>query len=134
MEKNDFGEVEKEYDIIHRGFGLKQSIVGLVDILSFKFDGVTEYLNNEYKVVKKANQKTCKIFSCSTNELVKEEQLAENQVGDYYLIEFSNSSRSKKDIHLEEHTFIDVIGTIYIIDIPEGIYNGEDIRQFFSLS
>ena len=135
VKTNDFGDIEEEYDAVSIGFGLKRNILGLADEVSFKFDGMTEYSNYSFdkeesdKVeydVYTANQATYGIYNYVTDELVEEAQL--DEVEDYYLLEVKYD-RGEDGLHFGNHNCIDAIGVIYILDLPEGIYNGENVTQ-----
>lgn len=131
---NDFGDVEEEYDEIHFGFGLKQNLLGCVDKVSFKFDGKTDiYYNNDGTSIMthnvfKANQSTYSVYNHETNEIISEEALDDDEIEEYYLLELQYSEKEDA-VHFEEHKCIDAIGTLYLINLPEGIYNGEDVEQ-----
>ena len=137
VKTNAFGDIEEEYDAVSIGFGLKRNILGLADEVSFKFDGMTEYSDYnfdkadadkvEYEVYT-ANQSTYGIYSYTTDELIEEAQLNEDEVKAYYLLEVKYD-RGEDELHFGNHNCIDATGVIYILDLPEGIYNGENVTQ-----
>jgi len=137
VKTNDFGDIEEEYDEVRIGFGLKRNILGLTDTVSFKFDGMTEYNRGEFnkenaEAVKyevfKANQATYGVYSYATNELIEEKQLDADEVKEWYLLEIKYDN-GEDELHFGEHNCIDAIGVLYIVNLPEGIYNGEDVTQ-----
>ncbi len=136
VKTNAFGDIEEEYDEVRIGFGLKRNILGLADTVSFKFDGMTEYNRamfdkEDAEAVKyevfKANQATYGVYSYATNELIEEKQLDADEVKEWYLLEINDRGENK--LHFGEHNCIDAIGVLYIVNLPEGIYNGEDVDQ-----
>ena len=142
VRKNAFGDIEEEYDKVCIGFGLKRNILGLADTVSFKFDGMTEYSDygfnkeaadsTEYEVFK-ANQATYGIYNYATNDLIEEIQLEDDEVKDYYLLEIKYDS-GEDGFHFENYNCIDATGVIYIVNLPEGVYNGENVNQITYLS
>lgn len=134
VKKNDFGDIEQEYDQLHVGFGLKRSILGKVDTVSFKFDGVTQYSINAanmekstYKVLK-ANQSAYTVYNYTTDELVQEKQLKDDEVKPYHLVELKYGEH-QQNTQYGAHNCIDAIGELYIINLPDGVYHGEKIDQ-----
>lgn len=137
VKTNNFGDIEEEYDEVRIGFGLKRNILGLTDTVSFKFDGMTEYNSAKFDKenadaikyeVFKANQATYGVYSYATNELIEEKHLDADEVKEWYLLEIKYD-RGEDKLHLGDHNCIDAIGVLYIINLPEGIYNGEDVTQ-----
>lgn len=136
IHKNDFGDIEEEYDLLKVGFGLKDNICGLVQKVSFKVDGFAMYGSSSMRkdsldemtyTLYKANEDQCKVVNYMTDDIV-ETKANPHGVKDYYVIEFDNSE-TNRGIQLRKNNVIDVIGTLYVIDLPDGLYNGEDILQ-----
>ncbi|MBQ4322107.1 MAG: hypothetical protein IJC35_07690 [Oscillospiraceae bacterium] len=134
---NDFGDIEEEYDEVRIGFGLKRSLLGLTDTVSFKFDGMTEYSRAEFNrenadtveyEVYTADQASYSVYSYMTDELIEEEQLDADEVREYYLLEIKYD-RSEDKLHFGEHNCIDAVGVLYLVNLPEGIYHGEEVNQ-----
>lgn len=134
--KNDFGDVESEYDNMVFAFRLKEDKLILTPSVSFKFDGRTQldaFHNDDSSLDKensrilkfKANQATYTLYNYQTKELICEN--TNENVCDYYLVEFDNHYTSIHYEHYTEHTCIDVIGTIYVFDLPEDVK--EDIKK-----
>ena len=125
VEKNQFGDIEREYDKYTFSFGLKEGIVAsYYDTVSFKFDGITSYDGVERCYISKANETKQKIYNYQTNEFLYEVPVEPTK---YFLVELSTSSTSNK--HYTDYNCIDVIGTIYIFNLPDGVYNGEDLIE-----
>ena len=137
VKTNDFGDIEEEYDAVNIGFGLKRNILGLTDTVSFKFDGMTKYSRTKFNKedsdavkyeVFKANQAAYSVYNYETDELIEEKQLDADEVKEWYLLEIKYD-RNEDKLHFEEHNLIDAIGVLYILDLPEGIYNSEHVTQ-----
>ena len=137
VKTNAFGDIEEEYDLVSVGFGLKRNMLGLTDTVSFKFDGMTKYNRASFRTndadqvkyeVFKANQALCGVYDYTTNELTTEKQLAADQVKEWYLLEIKYD-RDEDKLHFGAHNCIDATGVLYIVDLPEGIYNGEKVNQ-----
>ena len=134
VKKNAFGDIEEEYDLLHIGFGVRRDILIKVDTVSFKFDGMTEYSisnagmsKSTYNVLK-ANQADYTVYNYATNEPEQEKQLKDDQVKPHYLLELKYHERIER-VHYGDHNCLDAIGELYIINLPEGVYHGEDIDQ-----
>lgn len=137
VKKNDFGDIEEEYDAVYLGFGVKRGLIACVDKVSFKFDGMTEYSNYDFdklnadKVeynVYTANEAAYNAYNYVTDEIIEEKQLSDDEVEDHYLLELKYSEE-EDGIHFGEHNCIDAIGVLYVITLPEGVYNGEELSQ-----
>lgn len=123
VEKNQFGDIEKEYDKYTFAFGIKEGIVvAYYDSVSFKFDGITSYDEVERCYISKANETKQKIYNYQTNEFLYEVPI---ETVEYFLVEINTSYVWNK--HYTDHNCIDAIGTIYIFNLPDGVYNGEGL-------
>ena len=136
VEKNDFGDIENEYDEIIFEFRSKKGIPVLLDSASFKFDGHTSLIYtsdgpgdiNHLEIHKyKVKQPTYKVYDFKTKNFVEEYEVSKSDIKDYYLVELDGFNDATILSHYAEHNCIDAIGTIYVFDLPEGAYNGQDL-------
>ena len=139
VEKNDFGDVEREYDETHFEFRMKEDMLILTTSVAFKFDGRTELnadwnddnsLNKENSTIDKfkANSSTYTRYNYATKELICED--VHDNVREYYLVEFDNYNTYVYREHYTEHNCIDVKGTIYVIEnVPKEILEAERIER-----
>lgn len=109
IQKNDFGDIEKEYYIAKGDyFGANKEYIILYnpEKVSFKFDGVTES-NAEYISNTSQDIPDLKV----TPKDYKKEKKHEKE---YYIAGLDAIGYT-----YTEHKLLDVIGTIIVIDIPE---------------
>lgn len=128
VEKNAFGDIEREYDVRKRGFGPKKEffVCDKKDV-AFKFDGidlVAAYYfpgNDELdKVVYLAGSDKAKIYDKNGN-CVEEYDV---DIKDYYTVAYKTD-----EYQFEEHELIDVMGEITVVDLPlENYYEGHTIH------
>ena len=132
VEKNDFGDIEKEYDEITFEFRFKKGTPMLLNSASFKFDGKTtfyyDYDTDHYIEKYKANHSTYEIFDYKSKEFIEERNLTGTGIKEYYLVEMDNPF-TLQNSHYTEYNCIDATGTVYVFDLPEGIYNGQKLNK-----
>ncbi|MBQ8279297.1 MAG: hypothetical protein IJZ23_05600 [Roseburia sp.] len=125
VQRNDFGDIESEGDILHCGFGIKRDICAVHKKVSFKFDGMTRLEGSGTAVYEAGNNKV-KIYDMN-GEFLKEKDCESKE---YYLAELSNYDGVTASFY-EEHECIDVLGEIIIIDLPfEEPYDGQINIEF----
>lgn len=136
VNKNQFGDIEEEYDVLKVGFGLKKNIVARATKISFKVDGYIYYASSQVREDKlddfvyysvKANDPEYKTMNYKTNEVIEIKTHAEG-AKEYYVFELDNVEKTG-GIHVGDNHVTDAIGTLYVLDVPEGLYNGEKITQ-----
>lgn len=113
VETNDFGDIEKEFDIVQRGFGLKTDIVAFFEKASFKFAGVTVIETDDEKHIYEIGKDTYKSYD-KNGEFVGETE-CENR--EYYLVELTFPYYVAQNHWFEEYECIDVVGEIIILDL-----------------
>ena len=128
VDKNDFGDVTNEYDQINAGFTLKDNIIALYDQVSFKFNGLISYdsawRSYDHYVIFRVGEETA-LYKYPTNEFIQ--YLGEGTIVDCCLVEVDmhKSYGSDYGVNVGDFECIDVIGTIYVVNLPKEVYSGE---------